>query len=151
VQAYKERVTCMRKVVLDIETSMDHKRITACITKDIETQEVRKWCTRNSRDLKDYLKDALVVMHNGISFDSYVLHKVWNIDPSTYTIYDTIVASRLLDPSREQGHSLESWGVALGYQKIDYSTIWEWCKGRKEAYKGESFDDPLQNLLALGT
>jgi DNA polymerase I-like protein with 3'-5' exonuclease and polymerase domains len=36
-------------------------------------------------------------------------------------VYDTLVASRLLNPSLEGGHSLAAWGQRLGFPKGDFS------------------------------
>ena len=36
-------------------------------------------------------------------------------------MYDTLVASRLLNPSLEGGHSLAAWGQRLGFPKGDFS------------------------------
>jgi DNA polymerase I-like protein with 3'-5' exonuclease and polymerase domains len=58
-----------------------------------------------------------------------------------------LIASRLLEPSREHGHSLEAWGKTLGREKIDYAVRWEELAGRKQLYRGECFDDPFDALL----
>ena len=62
-------------------------------------------------------------------------------------MFDTLIASRLLEPSREQGHSLDAWGKTLGKEKIDYAKVWEWIEGRRQEYPGECFDKPQENLL----
>jgi DNA polymerase I-like protein with 3'-5' exonuclease and polymerase domains len=62
-------------------------------------------------------------------------------------VYDTLIVSRLLEPSRETGHSLEAWGNTLGFHKIDYAAVWQWMMDRKEEYKNECFDYPIDNLL----
>jgi DNA polymerase I-like protein with 3'-5' exonuclease and polymerase domains len=57
--------------------------------------------------------------------------------------------SRLLEPSKPEGHSLEAWGEALGTKKIDYRAVWRWLTYRvnAECYKGEEFDYPHIDLL----
>jgi DNA polymerase I-like protein with 3'-5' exonuclease and polymerase domains len=62
-------------------------------------------------------------------------------------VYDTLIVSRLLDPSRENGHSLEAWGQTLGFRKIDYAKVWTWLMDRPQAYSGECFDLPHHGLL----
>jgi DNA polymerase I-like protein with 3'-5' exonuclease and polymerase domains len=107
------------QIILDIETNLAHTKIWCVVTKDIDTGEVRTWT--EASDLREYIKDAtLIVAHNGIAFDFYLLNKLWNCQITLKMTRDTLVLSRLLNPSREGGHSLASWGEELGSQKIDF-------------------------------
>lgn len=134
------------RIVLDIETNLAHDKIHLVVTKDIDTGEVRTW--KAASNLPEFLKDAsLIVMHNGISFDAPVLNRLWKTKIRSSQVYDTLIVSRLLDPSRENGHSLEAWGNTLGFHKIDYAAVWQWMMDRKEAYAGECFDSPIDSLL----
>jgi DNA polymerase-1 len=134
------------RIVLDIETNLAHDKIHLVVTKDIDTGEVKSWKVADS--LREYLKDvSLIVMHNGISFDAPVLNRLWKTQIRLNQAYDTLIVSRLLDPSRETGHSLEAWGNTLGFPKIDYTAVWQWMMDRKEEYKGECFDKPIDSLL----
>lgn len=134
------------KLALDIETSLNHKKIWVCWTKELDTGVKHKWTDQEK--LKAYLKDAtLIIAHNGIGFDFHLLNKLWNTKITLKKSYDTLIVSRLLDPSKTIGHSLEAWGNELGFQKIPYSKIWEWVKGRRQEYDGECFDDPVLPLL----
>jgi len=77
----------------------------------------------NEKDFKDYVqRKAKVtwVFHNGIGFDVPVLERLWNFSFSRGTVTDTLVMSRLADPSRSGGHSLRNWGNILGYPKGDH-------------------------------
>jgi DNA polymerase-1 len=76
-----------------------------------------------------------------------VLNRLWKTKIRLNQVYDTLIVSRLLDPSRENGHSLEAWGQTLGFHKIDYAKVWEWLMDRREEYRGESFDFPHSGLL----
>ena len=134
------------RVALDIETNMAHDVIHLCVTQDIDTGEVRVW--KAPTGLWDYLKDAtLIVAHNGISFDFPLLNKLWKTKIGLKKAYDTLVVSRLLEPTREGGHSLDAWGKELGVQKLDYKATWQWMMNRREEYDGESFDRPIDGLL----
>jgi DNA polymerase I-like protein with 3'-5' exonuclease and polymerase domains len=134
------------RIVLDIETNLAHDKIHLVVTKDIDTGEVKSW--KQASNLQEYLKDvSLIVMHNGISFDAPVLNRLWKTQIRLNQVYDTLIVSRLLDPSRETGHSLEAWGNTLGFHKIDYTAVWQWMMDRKEEYKGECFDKPIDSLL----
>ena len=107
------------RILLDIETTLDHQKIWCVVTKDIDTGEVKVW--KEASDLREYIKDAsLIVAHNGIAFDFYLLNKLWNCQIKLKIVKDTLVLSRLLNPSREGGHSLASWGEALGCAKMEF-------------------------------
>ena len=136
------------RIVLDIETNIAHDKINLVVTKDIDTGEVKSW--KAASNLPEYLKGAsLIIMHNGISFDAPILNRLWKTKIRLSQVYDTLIVSRLLDPSRENGHSLEAWGVSLGTSKLDYSTTWEWMMNRRQEYKGECFDNPIDGLLSF--
>ena len=136
------------RIVLDIETNLAHDKINLVVTKDIDTGEVKSW--KAASNLPEYLKGAsLIIMHNGISFDAPILNRLWKTKIRLSQVYDTLIVSRLLDPSRENGHSLEAWGVSLGTSKLDYSTTWEWMMNRRQEYKGECFDNPIDGLLSF--
>jgi DNA polymerase-1 len=134
------------KVVIDIETNLAHDKIHLVVTKDIDTGEVITW--RNPTGLNDYLSKATqLIAQNGIGFDFRVLNNCWKTKIGLKNVFDTLIVSRLLDPSRENGHTLEAWGQTLGFHKIDYAAVWQWMMDRKEAYAGESFDSPIDSLL----
>ena len=62
-----------------------------------------------------------VVGHNVIGFDLPVLEKVWNVFVDKHRVEDTVIMSRLANPSREGGHRLANWGEILGFPKGDYN------------------------------
>ena len=142
------------RIVLDIETTTDHKKIHVAVTKDIDTGEVRTW--KAATGLSDYLSKAtLLIGHNIISFDAPILNRIWKTKIRLSQVFDTLIASRLLDPSREQGHSLEAWGNTLGVQKIDYRAIWLWLNDftgeriskEEKVPNGVEFDFPHHPLM----
>lgn len=136
----------MKRIGIDIETNLAHDKIWLVKTIDIDTGEIKTW--KEAKFLAEFLKDAtLILAHNGIGFDFKVLTKHWNMTIPKNLQFDTLILSRLLDPSRESGHSLESWGEALGVKKTPYKKIWEWMNDRKEAYPGECYDNPIESLL----
>lgn len=103
--------------------------------------EKSKWPKRLSK--QGYAPDSSF----GIAFDFYHLNRLWNTKIGLKKTYDTLVASRLLEPTKESGHSLESYGKQLGIQKIDYPAVWSWMMNRREEYPGECYDKPVENLL----
>jgi DNA polymerase I-like protein with 3'-5' exonuclease and polymerase domains len=138
----------MKRIVLDIETTLDHNTIWMVVTKDIDTGEVNIW--KAASNLVEYLKDTtLIVAHNGISFDFPILNKLWSTKIRLSQVYDTLIASRLLNPSIENGHSLDAWGERMKtLKKVDYKRIWLWLMDKQqEEYKGECFNVPHMALL----
>jgi DNA polymerase I len=127
------------KIVLDIETNSTHDKIWMCVTRNIETDEVIVWKAVNG--LQKYLEVCdLIIMHNGINFDAPVLRKNWNVTMKLSQVYDTLVASRLLNPSLEDGHSLDAWGKRLGYAKGDFS---DWDNGATPEMEQYCIQDTL--------
>ena len=65
-----------------------------------------------------------LIGHNIIGFDVPVLRRLssfrWD-----FNLRDTLVLSRLHNPSLDGGHSLRSWGERLGNYKDDYQGGWE--------------------------
>ncbi len=76
----------------------------------------RKWLASEDVDT--------LVGHNIINFDIPVLRRVTGMDWS-FNLRDTLVLSRLHNPSLDGGHSLRSWGERLGNYKDDYQGGWE--------------------------
>jgi len=127
------------KIVLDIETSSRHDVIWLCVTRDIETNEVKVW--KQASGLQEYLASCdLIIMHNGISFDSQVLKGIWKVTMKLSQVCDTLVLSRLLNPSLENGHSLEAWGQRLGFPKGDFC---DWDAGWSQEMEDYCIQDTL--------
>ena len=86
----------------------------------------------NEEDFKAYIKgkgEASYVFHNGIGFDVPVVARLWNVVLGRSMVIDTLVLSRLADPSKSGGHSLRNWGNVLGFPKGDHS---DWSKLSEE-------------------
>jgi len=110
----------LKTLVLDIETNLAHDVIWCCVTLHRETGEIKVW--KEPTGLKEYLNDALsIIMHNGISFDASILNRVWRTSIRKSQCEDTLLLSRLSNSARDGGHSLDAWGKALGFEKIDFS------------------------------
>lgn len=108
------------RLLLDIETTLDHSKIWCVVTKDLDTNEVKIW--KEAKGLSEYIKAAsLIVAHNGIAFDFYLLNRLWQCQIRLKKVEDTLVLSRLLNPSLEGGHSLNNLGRLLGIEKIEFN------------------------------
>jgi DNA polymerase-1 len=68
---------------------------------------------------------AVFVAHNGISYDYPVIRRLYDVSIPPERGLDSLVLSRLSDPSRSGGHSLAAWGAFLGFPKGDYSGGWD--------------------------
>jgi DNA polymerase I-like protein with 3'-5' exonuclease and polymerase domains len=136
----------VKRIAIDCETNMAHTIIHLAVTEDIDSGGVRVW--KSGEGLWDYLKDAdLITAHNGLSFDFPLLNKLWGTKIGLKQAYDTLIVSRLLEPTRDGGHSLDAWGKTLGVAKLDYKATWQWMMNRREEYDGECFDKPIEGLL----
>jgi DNA polymerase I-like protein with 3'-5' exonuclease and polymerase domains len=112
------------RIILDIETNLAHDKIWCVVTRDIDTGDVQVYKDPNGFcwDLQDELNKATnIIAHNGIFFDFPVLKKVWGITVKKSQVVDTLVLSRLYNPSLEDGHSLGAWGQRLGFAKGDFT------------------------------
>jgi DNA polymerase I-like protein with 3'-5' exonuclease and polymerase domains len=67
--------------------------------------------------------------HNLIGYDIPVLERLWGLSVASERVVDTLVLSRLYDPSRQGGHSLRSWGETLGFPKGDHD---DWSRLSQE-------------------
>jgi DNA polymerase I-like protein with 3'-5' exonuclease and polymerase domains len=107
------------RIVLDIETNSAHNEIWLAVTRDIDNDKVTRFRGRDA--LQDLINRAdKIITHNGIFFDFPVLKKVWNVTVKKSQVVDTLVLSRLYNPSMEDGHSLAAWGQRLGFPKGDF-------------------------------
>ena len=111
------------QLVFDIETDdLKATKIHCIVAKDVDTQEVFSFSPDNLQAGYEFLTTAdTLIGHNIIGFDIPMVHKFSNVDLSKIPVIDTLVLSRLFNPAREGGHSLEKWGYKLGYHKIDFS------------------------------
>lgn len=111
------------RIVCDIETEKLHNPeiiwVAAC--KEVDTGEVRTFHPfRDPAPLRDYWSRVeCIIGHNWLGFDGPVLDRLLGL--KSPNVIDTLVVSRTLNYDREGGHSLESWGVTLGFPKIDFT------------------------------
>ena len=62
-----------------------------------------------------------VIGHNIIGYDIPALEKLLGVSFDNVKVTDTLVMSRLYNPSLEGGHSLGKWGERLKFPKGDYN------------------------------
>ena len=111
------------EVVLDIETDgLDPTEIFCIVAKERETGEIHVWKEQQCYEIFPLFAKRVskFIMHNGISFDANVINKLTSTHIGIDRIEDTLILSQLTDPVKDGGHSLESWGQRLGFDKIDF-------------------------------
>jgi DNA polymerase-1 len=107
------------RIALDIETNLSHSTVWCCSTYDLDTKEVKVWTEAGS--FREFIKKAtLIVAHNGISFDFPVLNRVWKTTIQMKAVRDTLVMSRLSNPTRDRGHSLGNLAALIGRTKKEF-------------------------------
>lgn len=112
-------------------TNADNPEDYVALTLEDCTKENMKICFKNCEE---------VIAHNGVKFDFFAL-KLFNI--FDYKIYfyeskdgnngevfgkplkitDTLILSKILEPDRFGGHSLDAWGQRVGVYKTDYRQV----------------------------
>ena len=110
-------------LVFDIETDdLQATRVWCIVAQDPDTEEIFKFTPDELQKGYEFLASAdRLIGHNIIGFDIPMIHKFSDVDLSNIPVIDTLVLSRLFNPTREGGHSLENWGYKLGYNKIDFN------------------------------
>lgn len=114
-------------------------RLWCVVVRDVDTDEVISLTsTQGNTITKDQVKKAFegcteIIAHNGIKFDFIALDLFGVLDYEVgylgkpdklfgkeVKITDTLIRSRLFNPDRYGGHSLEAWGKRLGNFKDDF-------------------------------
>ena len=126
------------KIAFDIEANgLDPTEI-FCIAAKVIGQDVSEfWTPDTVKYFPAWLVEIdaeVLVGHNVIGYDLPVLKKLLGFD-WWGDVEDTLVMSRLDNPSREGGHSLAAWGTRLNYPKGEYDDwthytqeMGEYCK-----------------------
>ena len=110
-------------LVFDIETDdLNATKVWCIVAQDPLTGEIFKFKPDELQKGYEFLATAdTLIGHNIIGFDIPMIHKFSDVDLSKIPVIDTLVLSRLFNPTREGGHSLENWGYKLGFNKIDFN------------------------------
>ena len=119
----------MKSIVFDIEAdSLEPTKIWCIAAVDPDSGETKTFGPTEIVQGLAHLSNAdKLIGHNIIGYDLPAIKKIHNIDlTENRSIVDTLVLSRLFNPTREGGHSLESWGYRIGLQKIDHKEFGEY-------------------------
>ena len=110
----------MLSLVFDIETnSVKPTKVWCLCAQDSESGKTYSFAPHQLDSGLELLQSAdKLIGHNILGFDIPVIKKLLGVDLSDKILIDTLVLSRLFNPSRERGHSLETWGNRLKYPKV---------------------------------
>jgi DNA polymerase I-like protein with 3'-5' exonuclease and polymerase domains len=115
----------MKQIVFDIEANgLNPDTVWCIIAYEREAKEYIEWSGDTLSNFKDWVKEQgelEVIGHNIIGYDIPVLERLLKVDFSKCKVTDTLVMSRLAEPSRLGGHSLENWGQLLHQPKGEHS------------------------------
>lgn len=117
-------------LVFDIETDDLKATLIHClVAQDMDSGKIYKYPPDKLTEGYELLSNAdTLIGHNIIGFDIPMVEKFGGVDLSKIPVIDTLVLSRLFNPNREGGHSLEKWGYKLGYHKIEFSDYLNYSK-----------------------
>jgi len=115
-------------LIFDIETDdVNATKIWCIVCQDFQTRAIYKFGPDKIETGLNFLQQAdTLIGHNIIGFDIPVIKKLTTVDLYSKKIVDTLVLSRLFNPVRDKGHSLEVWGHRLGFNKIDFENFQEY-------------------------
>ena len=122
-------------------------RLWCIVIRDVDTDEVISLTSEQGNTItKEQIRNALqgvteIIAHNGIKFDFITLKLFGVLDydvgylnqsdklfGNDVKITDTLIRSRLFNPDRYGGHSLNAWGKHLGEFKGDFHKFDEYSK-----------------------
>tara|TARA_R100001126_G_scaffold95305_1_gene66849 strand:- start:2468 stop:4198 length:1731 start_codon:yes stop_codon:yes gene_type:complete len=109
-------------LVFDIETDdLQATKVWCIVAQNPDSGEIFKFPPNKLEEGYKFLTTAdRLIGHNIIGFDIPMVEKFGGVDLSSKEVIDTLVLSRLFNPNRDGGHSLESWGFRLGLAKIEF-------------------------------
>ena len=117
----------MKQIVFDIEANgLNPDKVWVIVAHELDTQETKVFSGSTLYDFNTYIQDLHgdvyeLIGHNIIDYDIPVLERILGTDFGSCNVTDTLVLSRLADPSREGGHSLENLGQLLGCPKGEHN------------------------------
>ena len=115
----------MKQIVFDIEANgLTPDKVWCIVAYERGAKEFITWSGDDLLCFKDWIKEQgelEVIGHNIIGYDIPVLEQLLDVDFSKCKVTDTLVMSRLAEPSRQGGHSLENWGQLLLQPKGEHS------------------------------
>lgn len=127
----------MKSLLVDIETDeLPATKVWLIGTMDKLTGEVRNFPLPSKSDVKEiqewFNSYDQIIGHNFIDFDGPVMNDILGLEFDDINIVDTLVLSRLDNPQRDGGHSLEAWGKRLGEHKGEFNDFSKYTEAMEE-------------------
>lgn len=119
------------ELVFDIETdAVEATKVWCIVAYDVDKEKIYSFGPDELDAGVSFLTKATkLIGHNIVGFDVPMIKKFFNVDlAETATLIDTLVLSRLFNPTREGGHALAGWGYRLGHPKGDFKEFTEYSK-----------------------
>ena len=93
-------------LVFDIETDdLKATKVWCIVAQDVDTNEIFKFPPNKLDEGVKLLQSAdRLIGHNIIGFDVPMIKKFFDVDLTDRELLDTLVLSRLFNPTREGGH-----------------------------------------------
>lgn len=121
------------KCTLDIEANGLHNptKIWVVVCKDYDTEDyyIFRRITEDETERQRFREFVTNVNcwigHNICAYDLPVLSNLVGLDWKPNQCYDTFILSKLINYSRTGGHSIESYGLEFGLEKLEFS---DWSK-----------------------
>ena len=121
------------ELVFDIETDdIKATKVWCIVAQDSGSGQIYKFAPHQLESGLELLQKAdTLIGHNIIGFDIPYIKKLLGVDLTSKKLVNTHVLSRLFNPVREGGHSLNMWGnhPDINLPKIDFN---EYSKYSKE-------------------
>ena len=117
-------------LLFDIETDdLKATKIWCLVAQDMDSGKIYKYPPDKLTEGYELLSNAnTLIGHNIIGFDIPMVEKFGGVDLSKIPVIDTLVLSRLFNPNRGGGHSLENWGYILNFKKIEFEDYLKYSK-----------------------
>jgi len=114
----------MTSYVFDIEANgLDPTEVFCIVAMDTATKKFYEFGPDQLAEGVKLLEESKeLIGHNILGYDIPVVKKLLgsDLDDGSRFIVDTLVLSRLFNPTREGGHGLEGWGYRLRHKKIEF-------------------------------
>ena len=148
-------------LLFDIETTpisaydigLNNIDVIHCIVaQDVDSEEIftfKPWELDAGVELLN--NASTLIGHNIIGFDIPILTKLTSFKIGSKKIVDTLIASRLFNPSREGGHSLDKWGYKLGFLKTKIENPEEFFKQYSQEMLDYCIRDVELNTIVFKT
>ena len=108
-------------LVFDIETDdLKATKIWCLVAQDVDSGKIYKFPPEKLSEGYEMLSNAdTLIGHNIIGFDIPMVEKFGGVDLSKIPVIDTLVLSRLFNPTEKVVIVLRSGDINLGYHKIE--------------------------------